>query len=545
MSDDRARRPPDEPKSRSSRPRRCAAVACRAGGVPPGMPLERSKDFKNSTRRLAARLRPGGLRRRARADPRGRERHAARDRAEDPRERHQHHRRRRHQRGRHRLREAAQHPARRARALRRRPRCWRSRRAGLLAGVVQRAMFRLRSDVEDKLNRMPLRYVDRQPRGDMLSRVTNDIDNLAQSLQQTLSQLLTSTLTLVGVLIMMITISPLLVARRARHDPRLDLHDAVHHEAVQDEVRRPVAPHRHAQRAGRRGVHRSLARQGVRPPEGRRAEVQRQERGALRGQLRRAVHLRDDPAGDDVPRQPELRRDRARRRAAGVVGPADDRRHPGVHPVLPPVHPAAHAARVDDQRDAVRHRVGRAGVRAARRARGDRGRPGPARGPRPAGPDRVRPRLVLLRPEAPAHRGPLARRRAGPDRRDRRSDRRGQDDARQPDHAVLRDRRRRDHARRHRHLEDAPPRPALEHGHGAPGHVAVRRHDPREHRVRQPRRDRGADPRGRARHLRRPVRALAARRLRHGRRRRGRQRERGREAAAHDRPRLPRRTRRS
>ncbi len=71
-------------------------------------------------------------------------------------------------------------------------------------------MFRLRSDVEDKLNRMPLRYVDRQPRGDMLSRVTNDIDNLAQSLQQTLSQLLTSTLTLVGVLIMMITISPVL-----------------------------------------------------------------------------------------------------------------------------------------------------------------------------------------------------------------------------------------------------------------------------------------------------------------------------------------------
>jgi ATP-binding cassette, subfamily B, multidrug efflux pump len=80
----------------------------------------------------------------------------------------------------------------------------------LLAGVVQRAMFHLRSDVEDKLNRMPLRYVDRQPRGDMLSRVTNDIDNLAQSLQQTLSQLLTSTLTLIGVLIMMITISPLL-----------------------------------------------------------------------------------------------------------------------------------------------------------------------------------------------------------------------------------------------------------------------------------------------------------------------------------------------
>ena len=82
----------------------------------------------------------------------------------------------------------------------------------LLAGVVQRAMFHLRADVEAKLHRMPLRYVDRQPRGDMLSRVTNDIDNLAQSLQQTMSQLLTSTLSIFGVLIMMFTISPALAS---------------------------------------------------------------------------------------------------------------------------------------------------------------------------------------------------------------------------------------------------------------------------------------------------------------------------------------------
>ena len=80
----------------------------------------------------------------------------------------------------------------------------------LLAGVVQRTMFRLRADVEDKLNALPLSYVDRQPRGDLLSRVTNDIDNVAQSLQQTLSQMLTSLLTVVGVLTMMILISPLL-----------------------------------------------------------------------------------------------------------------------------------------------------------------------------------------------------------------------------------------------------------------------------------------------------------------------------------------------
>jgi ATP-binding cassette subfamily B protein len=80
----------------------------------------------------------------------------------------------------------------------------------VLAGIVQRTMFRLRSDVEDKLGRLPLNWVDRQPRGDLLSRVTNDIDNVAQSLQQTLSQLLTSALTIVGVLVIMFVISPLL-----------------------------------------------------------------------------------------------------------------------------------------------------------------------------------------------------------------------------------------------------------------------------------------------------------------------------------------------
>ncbi len=79
-----------------------------------------------------------------------------------------------------------------------------------LAGVVQRTVFRLRSDVEDKLNRLPLSYVDAQARGDLLSRVTNDIDNISQSLQQTLSQLLTSVLSLIGVLVIMFVISPLL-----------------------------------------------------------------------------------------------------------------------------------------------------------------------------------------------------------------------------------------------------------------------------------------------------------------------------------------------
>ncbi|WP_433293919.1 ABC transporter ATP-binding protein [Pseudonocardia sp. CA-142604] len=80
----------------------------------------------------------------------------------------------------------------------------------LLNGIVQRTIFSLRREVEDKLNRLPLRYFDRQQRGEVLSRVTNDIDNISQTLQQTMSQLLTSVLTVVGVLVMMLVISPLL-----------------------------------------------------------------------------------------------------------------------------------------------------------------------------------------------------------------------------------------------------------------------------------------------------------------------------------------------
>jgi ATP-binding cassette, subfamily B, multidrug efflux pump len=79
-----------------------------------------------------------------------------------------------------------------------------------LAGMVQRTMCKLRADVEDKLNRVPLSYVDRSARGDLLSRVTNDIDNLAQSLQQTISQLLTNTFMLLGTMAMMFYISPTL-----------------------------------------------------------------------------------------------------------------------------------------------------------------------------------------------------------------------------------------------------------------------------------------------------------------------------------------------
>ena len=80
----------------------------------------------------------------------------------------------------------------------------------LLNGAVQRSIYRLRSQVEEKINRLPLSYFDKQSRGELLSRVTNDIDNISQSLQQTLSQVLTSLLTVIGVTVMMFVVSPVL-----------------------------------------------------------------------------------------------------------------------------------------------------------------------------------------------------------------------------------------------------------------------------------------------------------------------------------------------
>ncbi len=80
----------------------------------------------------------------------------------------------------------------------------------LLNGVTQRTVFRLRRDVEEKIHRLPLTYFDKTPRGELLSRVTNDIDNISQSLQQTMSQLITSLLTVIGVLVIMFVISPIL-----------------------------------------------------------------------------------------------------------------------------------------------------------------------------------------------------------------------------------------------------------------------------------------------------------------------------------------------
>src|SRR6266480_7679824 len=80
----------------------------------------------------------------------------------------------------------------------------------VMAGVAQRMVYRLRREVDEKLSRLPLKFFDSRTRGEILSRAVNDVDNISTTLQQSLTQLITSVVTIIGVIIMMLSISPLL-----------------------------------------------------------------------------------------------------------------------------------------------------------------------------------------------------------------------------------------------------------------------------------------------------------------------------------------------
>jgi ATP-binding cassette subfamily B protein len=80
----------------------------------------------------------------------------------------------------------------------------------IMSSVSQNTVYRMRNDVKDKLDRLPLKYFDQRTYGEILSRVTNDMDNIATTLQQSLTQLITSIITVIGILIMMLSISPLM-----------------------------------------------------------------------------------------------------------------------------------------------------------------------------------------------------------------------------------------------------------------------------------------------------------------------------------------------
>jgi hypothetical protein len=377
----------------------------------------------------------------------------------------------------------------------------------ILNGVVQRTVFDLRSEVEDKLNRLPLSYFDGAPRGELLSRVTNDIDNMSTSLQQTLSQLLTSLLTVIGVVTMMFVVSPLLALIALVTIPISMVLTAAIAKRSQS---RFVAQWRHT--------------------------------GALNGQIEEAF------TGHELVkvfgRQKEIEASFAQKNEelyqasfgaqfiSGLIMPSmmfiGNLNYVVIAVVggLRAVHPAADPGRVDGEPAAVRRRLGRAGVRSTGCQGAGAGRRGTAEGDRRAGPGGVRARVVLLhRGQAADHR-PEPGRRAGSDGRDRRSHRCGQDHAGQPDHAVLRAERRPDHPRRRGHHRTDPARPAVPDRDGAAGHLAVRRHDPRQHPVRQPGCNRGGHARVREGDVRGSLRAQPARRVRHGDRRGGQQRQR-------------------
>lgn len=80
----------------------------------------------------------------------------------------------------------------------------------IMAGISQKTVFDMRKDIKNKLSKLPLKFFDSRTHGEILSRVTNDVDNISTTLQQSLTQLITSVITLVGIIAMMLTISPLM-----------------------------------------------------------------------------------------------------------------------------------------------------------------------------------------------------------------------------------------------------------------------------------------------------------------------------------------------
>ena len=79
-----------------------------------------------------------------------------------------------------------------------------------MTGVTQKICYRLRKEFSEKINRMPMKYFESRTYGEVLSRITNDVDTLGQGLNQSVTQVITSTATLIGVVVMMLTISPLM-----------------------------------------------------------------------------------------------------------------------------------------------------------------------------------------------------------------------------------------------------------------------------------------------------------------------------------------------
>ena len=387
--------------------------------------------------------------------------------------------------------------------------------AYLLNDVVQRTVFRLRAEVAAKLDRLPLAWVDAQPRGELLSRVTNDIDNVSQTLQQTLSQLLTSLLTVVGVVAMMLWISPLLAVVALVAVPLTVLVSAQIMKRSQGLF---VEQWRSTGRLNAH-VEESITGHALTKVFGRRRDVERvfaEENEQLYAASSGAQFV------------------------SGLIMPAvtflGNLTYVAIA-VLGGVRVATGAMSLGDVQAFVQYsrqfsqpltqvasmvNLLQSGVASAERVfellDAEEEPPdadvSPSRGPRrgevvfddvsfrydPDVPLIEHLSLVARPGQTVAIVGPTG---AGKTTLV---------------NLVLRfydvDRRP-DHPRRRRHHAPAAGRPAQLDRHGAPGHLAVRRDDPRQHRLRAARRLRGGGAGGGARDLRRPLRARAARRLRH------------------------------
>ena len=239
--------------------------------------------------------------------------------------------------------------------------------AYLMAGVTQRTVYRLRRRVDEKLGRVPLSYFDRESRGDILSRVTNDIDNIAQTLQQSLTQLITSVFTVIGVLIMMFSISPLLAGISLLVVPAALVVTILIASRSQKQFARQW------ERTGTLNGHVEEMHTGhaIVKAFGRQQEAidkfEVENEALFQASYKAQFISGHHPAGDEHHLEPELRRDLRHRRRAGRVGDDVPGRRPGLHPVLAPVHDADRPDGQHHERPAVGGRLRRAGLRAPRR----------------------------------------------------------------------------------------------------------------------------------------------------------------------------------
>jgi len=364
----------------------------------------------------------------------------------------------------------------------------------LLAGVTQRTMYGLRAQIEQKLTRLPLRYFDSHPHGDILSRVSNDIDNLTTTLQQGLSQLLTSVLTIVGVLGMMIWISPLLAGVALITIPLAILITVIIAKRSQVQF---------AAQWKRTGTLNGLVEEthtghGLVQVFGR-GPATIDEFGRQNRRLYEASFRAQFLSGIIQPTMQFLSNFNyvviavlgGYRVASGTMSLGDVA---GLHPVLPPVHHAHHPDRRPDEHAPVRPGLRRASLRVPGRTRRER-RLRPGRCPDLAAPSAGRAsepgaRVLPVRARQTPHRRLHPRRGPRPDGRDRRPHRRRQDHTGQPARTLLRDRRRPHTPRRHQLRRADPRRSTSRLRHGPSGHLALCRHHRRKHRLRERGRDR-------------------------------------------------------